>query len=72
MEIELSAEEENAGSVAGRGAETARVGFDCRDFGVERLGYDIGDRMTQVSDDIFRMAFDHAGGKRSRRGGRAP
>ena len=61
VEIELSAEEEDAGSVVGKGAESTSVGFERLDFGVKTLGDSISNGMAQIADDVFEVAFDHAG-----------
>src|SRR6266702_2077266 len=47
-EVELAAEEENAGAIIAEGAEAAGIGFELLDLAVEPLGHGVGDGVGKV------------------------
>ncbi len=61
VEIELSAEEQNARAVVLEVAEAARGGFEALDFGVQSFRDRVGDVVFQIGQQILQMPLEHAG-----------
>ena len=61
MEIEFSAEEQNARAVVLKVAEAARGGFEALDFRVQSFRDRVGDTMFQIGQQILQMPLEHAG-----------
>ena len=61
MKGELPAEEEDSGAIVLEGTEATRIGLEELDFTVEPFGDGVGNRVPQIGEDVFQMAFDHPG-----------
>jgi hypothetical protein len=60
-ELEFAAVEEDAGAIVCEDAEAASGGFERLNFAVETFAHGIGDRLSEVAQQVRQVALEHLG-----------